>query len=96
MCDREEEHHKDYSATFDCIEQLLKKSNERFHLPLRDGPLTLEQVTIHLDEAAKHLRQCQKDSIELQFKSHNNLLAKYNTNTNPLTQKASEKKASAV
>ena len=58
MRHREEKHHEDYSATFDRIEQLVQKSNQRFHLPLRDASLSLEGVTTHLNKAAKHLRQC--------------------------------------
>ena len=90
MRHREEKHHEDYTAAFDRIEQLVKKSNQTFDL------LTLDQVTTHVNEAATHVRQCQKNSIELQFNRHNDLLAKYDTDTNLLTKKASEKNASAV
>ena len=47
--------------TFNPMEQIVQKSNPRVDLPLRDAVLTLEQVTIHLIEAAMHLRQCQKN-----------------------------------
>ena len=96
MHHREEKCHEDYTATFDRIEQRVQKSNQRCHLPLRDASLTLEQVLNHLNETATHLRQCQKDSNELRFKSHNNLLATYDADNNLLAKKASEQKASAV
>jgi CRISPR/Cas system-associated protein Cas5 (RAMP superfamily) len=45
----------------------------------------------------QHSQQCrQKDSKELRFKSHNDLLATYDTDNNPLRKKESEKKAYAV
>jgi hypothetical protein len=96
MRHREEKTHKDYTATVHCIKQLVKKSNPRFSVLLRGATRTLEQVTTNLNEAAMHVRQCQKNSNELQFKSHNNILAKHNTNNNLLTKKASEEKAAAV
>ena len=58
MRHKEEEHHKHYTETFVCIEQLVQQSNIRFDLLLRDAVLTLE----HLNEAATHLRQSQKNS----------------------------------
>ena len=48
----------------------MQKSSPRCDLLLRDAILNLEQVTIHLNQAASHLRQCQKNSIELRFKSY--------------------------
>ena len=76
---------------YDCVQQ----SNPRLDLPLRDFDLTLEQVTIHLDEAATHLQHFPKNSTELQFRNCNNLLAEYNTDTNQV-KKLSEQEAAAV
>ena len=55
---------------------IVRESNLRFDLLLRNAVLTQKEVTIHLDEAAMYLRQCQKNSIELQFKSRNDLWQK--------------------
>jgi hypothetical protein len=82
---REEKHDENYATTFDRIEQLAQQSNTKFVLPLRSAALTLVQVTTNLNSAAKHLRECQKNSIDIRFRSYADLLAKYETDTNPET-----------
>jgi hypothetical protein len=93
---REEKYNEDYAATFDRIEQLVQQTNPMFVLPLRSLQLTKDQVTSNLNEAATHLRTCQKNSIELRFQSYADLLATYENDRNPDTKKKSERNACIV
>ena len=69
MRHREAKHNEDYTATFDRIEQLVRQTTPKFALPLRQSLLPLDQITSHLDAAAKHLKLCLKNSTELRFRS---------------------------
>ena len=96
MRHREAKHNEDYTATFDRIEQLVRQTTPQFALPLRQSLLPLEQITSHLNAAAKHLKLCQKNSTDLRFRSYTDLLATYETDSNLTTKKLSEKKAAIV
>ena len=93
---REEKHNEDYTKTFDRIEQLVRQKNPKFSLPLRQSSLSMEQISTHLDDAAKHLKQCQKNSIEWRFRSYTDLLAKYETDIDSSTKKVSTENAAIV
>jgi hypothetical protein len=94
---QELQHHLINSNTFDKMERLAQQHRPDFSLPLRTTySLTSLEIKTHLNEARKHLKHCQKTSIDLRFSSYTDLLAVYENDTNPSTQKASKKKAAVV
>ena len=70
------QHHRDYSATFDTMEILVRQHNALFELPLRQSVnLSISEVKTHLNAAFKHLRECQRNAGDIRFRSYLDLLA---------------------
>jgi hypothetical protein len=68
----------------------------KFKLPHLGENLTIDIITTHLNSAGKHLKKCQKDSVELRYKCYIDLLAVYSNVTNPESKNESERKYKIV
>lgn len=78
----------------DKMEQLLRQHPPSFCLP--SAPISVDDIKSHLKAAEAHMRKCQKDSIDLRFRSCVDLLATYDKDTNPYTKSESNRKAKIV
>ena len=93
---REIQHLENYSGTFNKMEQLLRQHTPSFSLPSRNDHISEEDIKSNLKAAETHMRKCQKDSIDLRFRSYVDLLATYDTDNNPATKPESNRKAKIV
>jgi hypothetical protein len=93
---REVQHSENYSGTFDKMEQLIRQHTPSFDLPSRSAISSLEDIKSSLKVAETNMRKCQKDSIDLRFRSYIDLLATYENDTNPNTKSESKRKAKIV
>ena len=93
---RELQHQENYEGTFDRITQTVAQHNPNFQLPFRHETLTLEETRHQLKEATKTLKSRQRDSVALRYRSYNDLLSVYESDTNTRTSKESKGKAKIV
>ena len=93
---REKTRQEDYHQSILRIEQETQQQDPSFILPFRDIPLPLSEIKSQLLLAKDNLKTSQKESLELRYRSYTDLLATYENDTNPSTQRESTRRARIV
>jgi hypothetical protein len=92
----EVERHLCYRETIDKLEAAVQSHNAKFAFPLRDTTLTIEEIRVHFNAATKALTKCQADAEGHRTQCQYDLLAKYETDTDPAMQEELKWKAAIV
>jgi hypothetical protein len=87
---REKTHSEDYHQT------QAQTQDPTFVLPFLDIPLPISEIHSQLKLAKTHLTKSQQQSMELRNRCYTDLLATYTNDTDPYTQKESERRAKIV
>ena len=87
---------KDYSATFDRWQRQIQSSDPTFQFPSLLEPLSIDTIRNSFNRASTVFHKCQKDATPTRLKCYDDLLAMYEDDTNPATQKESRRKAKIV
>ena len=93
---RECHHSTSYKETFDRIEAQTQVKDPTFELPLRTELLSVTDIRKHLNAATKNLNKRQREAAGLRTQCYYDLLATYESDTDPDTQKESARKAKIV
>jgi hypothetical protein len=90
-------HQEACDLTFDRLQQEVQAYDSSFVLPHRSDVLTASEIRPHLNTATRTLTKCQRDAIDVRFRSYYDLVTLYASDTNPDTRKKeSARKAKAV
>ena len=93
---REKQHLEDYAATINRLEEQIQQTDLSFKFPFRDSDLSMVAIRGHLNQATKTLHGHQKAATELRFQTFQDLLAKYEGDSDPITRPESNRKAKIV
>jgi hypothetical protein len=85
-----------YEVAIQRLQNKIRQSDPSFCLPHLNTPMTAEEVRRKLNSATRHLRKIQQSATENRFKAYQDLLALYQSDTNPDTSKESSRKAKIV
>jgi hypothetical protein len=93
---REIKHNEDFSPTIGRLQDTIRQSDPSFRLPHAGDRLTITEIRQQLKTATKTLHEMQKGSVEMRFRSYQDLLALYKADTDPVTKPESNRKAKIV
>jgi hypothetical protein len=93
---RELKHAEDYTMTISRLQGQVQQNDSSFQFPHREDDITISEVRRHLKQATKTLHEMQKGATELRFKTYQDLLAIYKSDTDPDTRVESNRKAKIV
>jgi hypothetical protein len=86
----------DFQNTYKRLLQIAQQHEPTFVLPHRYDELSKDDIASHHKDARRKYRQTQQASLELRYKSFNELLIKYENDNNPDTQHESSRRAKIV
>ena len=93
---REVQYQEDYETTITRLEDQIQQNDPHFKFPFRESVLSKEAIRGQLNQATKTLHVHQKAATELRFQTFQDLLAKYEGDTDPTTRPESNRKAKIV
>ncbi|KAI2503171.1 hypothetical protein MHU86_11274 [Fragilaria crotonensis] len=93
---RELQEGKNYSATFTRWQGQLRQHDQNFFFPFLNEELPLEEVRAQFNKASSEFYKCQADATPMRLKCYEDLIVRYETDTNPATMTASRHKAKVV
>jgi hypothetical protein len=93
LCLPEIKHGHCYRDIFRRWEQNIQQHDPGFSLPRLNEKLSIEEVRQQFNAATKHFRKTQMNSTALRIHTYEDQIRTYMDDTNPLNQKASQKKA---
>jgi hypothetical protein len=85
-----------YQATIARLQNQIRLVDANFQIPHINSILSSEEIRKHLNQATRCLHKTQKAATELRFKTYQDLLAVYQSDTDPNTVKESARKAKIV
>jgi hypothetical protein len=85
-----------FTETINKLEQAVQTHDSEFKFPQRDETLAIEEIRKNLNAATKVLTKCQDDAEGHCIQNQYDLLAKYESDKDPVTQEESKRKAKLV
>ncbi|KAI2500714.1 hypothetical protein MHU86_13742 [Fragilaria crotonensis] len=93
---REIQEGKNYSVTFTRWQGQLRQHDKTFFFPCLHEELSLAEVRAQFNKASSDFYKCQVDATPMRMKCYEDLIVRYETDTNPATMTASRHKATIV
>jgi hypothetical protein len=85
-----------YDENIQRLKDAVRAYNPDFSFPLKDEILTIEEIRKHYSAATKALSKCQENAEGHRIQCQYDLLAKYESDTDPATQEESKQKVKIV
>ncbi len=90
------QHQEVHATTFDRLQQEIQVHDSSFVLPHRLDSLTAKEIRPLFNTATRALTKCQQDATNIRFRSYYDLIALYESDTDPATMSELARKAKAV
>ena len=93
---REIKERTNYSATFSRWQRQIRVHDSTFRFPFLNEELSKADVRAHFNKASSEFYKCQSAATPMRLKCYEELLAKYEDDSDPVTIKESKRKAAIV
>jgi hypothetical protein len=93
---REIKERTNYSATFSRWQRQIRVHDSTFRFPFLNEELSIADVQAHFNKASSEFYKCQSAATPMRLKCYEDLLAKHEDDSDPVTIKKSKRKAAIV
>jgi hypothetical protein len=93
---REIKERTNYSATFSRWQRQIRVHDSTFRFPFLNEELSKADVRAHFNKTSSEFYKCQSAATPMRLKCYEELLAKYEDDSDPVTIKESKRKAAIV